>query len=400
MTPLPSVLVASAFLASGLEYEAPSPAIPKPDATMGSPPLLLWQLQLPGEKPSTATRTEPAAPVVDERYVYVGYSGASALLVLDRRDGSLVAELRTNAPVASAPVLTDTFVYVTDGAGYTSAFRRDRLELGEPAWTHFSGAPILSSPTLTDGVLHVSNVDDLVYALDAASGELRWRHAHKLEGVRSAELELFGAPRPVVADGTVYVGFSDGFLVGLGAADGTPRWSAQIGEGVYPDIIAPAAPFGKSVIVGGYSEPLVSLDPATRGVQWRVPVGSAAPLTIEGETLWHGGTDGVLRRIDARTGNVVWSWDSGTGGSITEPIPTAQGLLVASSEGSMYLVDPSAGTTRWTFDPGVLVTGIAARPAVDGDEVYAVSNAGILYKMRGGEGREPLPRPPWVSPAE
>ncbi len=392
------LLFEAAFRAVGLDYEAPSPAVPVSAPTLEAPPLLLWQRQLPGAPATTATRTETAAPVVDGKYIYVGYSGTNGLLVLDRRDGAVVFELETQAPVVSAPVLTDTFVYVTDAAGYTSAFLRDRLGQGRPAWTHFSGAPILSSPTVEDGVLYVTNVDDLVYALDARTGELKWRHAHKLETVRVAELELFGAPRPIVSDGTVLVGFSDGFLVGLGAADGSPRWSASIGEGVYPDLIAPPQPVGASVVVGGYSEPLVSLDPASRSVQWRLDVGSASPFTLEGETLWHGGTDGVLRRIDARTGNVVWTWDSGTGGSLTQPIPTAQGVLVASSEGSLYLVAPDTGTTRWAFDPGYLLTGITGAPAVDGSTVYAVSNGGVLYAMRGGEGIRPVQTVDWVSP--
>ncbi len=389
----------AAFLASGLDYQAPDPAPVKPGPALTGAPLLLWQMQLPGEPPNTATRTEPAAPVVDANYIYVGYSGANGLLVFDRRDGALVSLLPTHAPVASAPVLTETFVYVSDSAGYTSAFRRDKLARATAAWEHFSGAPILASPTVVDGTVYLTNVDDLVYALDAASGELKWRHAHKLEGVRTAELELFGAPGPAVADGTVYVGFSDGFLVGLGAADGTARWSAQIGEGAYPDLIAPAQPVGESVVVGGYSEPLVSLDPVTRATRWRLPIGSATPFLLEGETLWHGSPDGLLRKIDARTGAEAWAWDSATGGSITQPVRTAQGILVASSEGSMYLVDADAGTTRWTFDPGVLLTGISARPAVDGDMVYAVSNAGVLYALRSGPTRESPELPAWVSPS-
>jgi outer membrane protein assembly factor BamB len=394
-----SAALTAAFLASGLTFQAPNPAVPAPGTALTSAPLLLWSTKLPGTPPSTATRSESAAPAVDERYIYVGHSGANGLLVLNRQDGSLVTELPTHAPVAAAPVVTDTFVYVTDAAGYTSAFRRDAFATKTPAWSHFSGAPILASPTLAGDTLYVTNVDDLVYALDARSGDLRWRHAHKPEIARNAELELFGAPPAVVADGMVYVGFSDGFLVGLGAADGTPRWSAEIGEGAYPDLIAPAQPVGTNVVVGGYSEPLVSLDPVSRGVTWRLDVGSASAFTLQGDTLWHGGTDGILRKIEARTGNVLWQWDSGTGGSLTQPTPTAEGLLVASSEGTMYLVDPTTGTTRWTFDPGVLMTGLAAAPTVDGDEIYAVSNAGVLYALRGGEESPLTDRPDWVSPA-
>ncbi len=392
--------LAAAFVAAGLGWDAPSPAESAAGAELAGAPLLVWQQPLPGDPPDTATRTEPASPAVDGRYIYVGYTGANALLVLDRRDGSVAYELPTHAPVAAAPVLADGFVYVTDTAGYTLAFRQDKLALGAPAWEHFSGAPILSEPTVEAGLLYLTNVDDLVYALDATTGALVWRHAHKLEGLRAAELELFGAPRPVVKGDTVYVGFSDGFMVALGARDGNPRWSAEIGEGAYPDLIAPPQPVGNGVVVGGYSEPLLNLDPASRSVRWRLAFGSATPFTLEGDILWHGGTDGVLRRIDARTGNVEWEWDSVTGGSISQPTRTAQGVLVASSEGSLYLVDAESGALRWTFDPGVLLTGMSARPAVHGDMVYAVSNAGVLYALRRRVAPEGLGADPWVSPAE
>jgi outer membrane protein assembly factor BamB len=387
------------FLASGLAYEAPAPAPVGGSGGLSGAPLLVWEQRLPGEPPDTATRTEPAAPVVDERFIYVGYSGVNGLLVLDRRDGSTVVALPMHAPVVSAPVLTDELVIVSDSAGYTSAFRRDALLRATPAWEHFSGAPILSSPTVAGDVLFLTNVDDLVYALEAATGKLVWRHAHKMEGVRVAELELFGAPGPAVTGDQVVVGFSDGFVVGLGASDGSPRWSAEIGEGAYPDIIAPAIGVGGSVVVGGYSEPLLSLNPETRAVQWRLPIGSATPFSLDGDTLWHGGTDGRLRRIDARTGNEVWAWDSGTGGSISQPVPTSQGVLVASSEGSLYLVDPERGTTRWTFEPGVLLTGVSGRPALYGDHLYAVSNAGVLYALRRTAPPAPRSSPDWVSPA-
>lgn len=392
--------VASAFISVGLDFEPPQfqEASTAPSVALAGAPLLVWQRALPGAPPDTATRTEPSSPAVDDRYVYVGYTGANALLVLSRRDGSVVFELPTHAPVASAPVLTDTFVYVTDTAGYTLAFRRDKLASGIPAWEHFSGAPILSEPTVEGGVVYLTNVDDLVYALDATTGALVWRYAHKLEGLRVAELELFGAPRPVLADDTLYVGFSDGFLVALGARDGSPRWSAEIGEGAYPDLIAPPQPFGDGVIVGGYSEPLLSLDPLTRSVRWRLTFGSATPFLLDGDTLWHGGTDGVLRRVEARTGAVQWEWDSLTGGSLSQPLRTALGLLVCSSEGSMYLVDAASGALMWTFDPGVLLTGLSARPAVRGDMVYAVSNAGVLYALRRRAAPVAPTDDPWVSP--
>lgn len=392
--------VDAALVAAGLMVAPPELSPVPAGAAVDEAPVLLWSQTLPGTPPATATRSESSGPVIRGDRIFVGWSGADALLVLDRRDGALVHRLPARAPVAAAPTLTDEFVIFSDTAGYTFAYRLDALDLATPAWSQFSGAPVVAPPTVAGDVVYVSNVDDLVYALDARTGELKWRYAHKLELGRATSLELFGAPAvvPDPARGTVLCGFSDGFLVALGAGDGTPRWSAEVGEGAYPDLIAPAAVTPSGLIVGGYSEPLVSLAFDGRDVQWRLEFGSASPFTLTEGTLFHGGTDGKLRRIDARTGEVAWTWDAGVGGTLGQPVPTDAGLLVAASEGSAYLVDAATGALKWTFEPGVLLEGIAGPIGVDGASVFLLSNAGVLYALRSPEAPAPRPETAWVTP--
>ncbi len=374
---------------------------------LGATPLLRWAVSLPGLPRPVAAPVEPATPVVNGAEIYVGYSGAHALLVLGRRDGSLVDSLEARAPVASAPVFaTDDQLVFADAAGYTSAWTRSPGAPWKRAWEHYSGAPILSSPRVVDGVVYIANVDELVYALDLASGELRWRHQHKLDAARTAALELFGAPAPAVAGDTVYAGFSDGFLVALDRASGSERWQAQVGEGTYPDLIGAPVPLPQGgVLVGGYSKPLMRLDTATRSPAWRLDIGSAAAALLEGEIAYQPGADGQLRCIDTRTGEQKWTWDSGSSGPLLTPQLTRQGLLVASTDATIYLLDPGTGARTWSLDGaavgtenlgGVSFTGFAANPGLAGDEIYAVSNGGKLYALRG---RAPVAGPspvPWV----
>jgi outer membrane protein assembly factor BamB len=393
-----------------MALEVPVPAGMDVGAQLDGTPVLVWARRLPGAAPASAARAEPAGPVLHGERIFVGQSGESALFVLDRRDGALLHRLPTGAPVACAPVVSGDFLYVSDAAGYTAAYRLDALDLATPAWKHFGGAPIVSTPVVSGGRVVVTNVAEQVVSLDAATGELVWRHEHPLDASRGTALELYGAPGVAVdaARGEVLAGFSDGFLVALGAADGSPRWSASVGSGEYPDLIAPALPVpaaaGGAVIAGGYTGPLVALDPETRDVRWRIETGSAAPLTLlaadgapanggGSATIFHGSTDGKLRRIDARTGEVRWIWDSGQGSPLGAPVPTARGLLVADSGGTVHLVDPELGTVTWRLDPGVTLDGVTAPLAVEGDTVYVVSNAGVLYALRGA-GPAPQKRPP------
>lgn len=396
-----------------------------------APPVVLWSATLPGVPAPTATRSEPAGVVVDGDELLVGISGgladlvippslrsafttpapagdkvapgpktagwASALLVLDRHDGHLLQTLPMRAPVQSLARVDHDRLVVSDGAGYTNAYTRSG-RFWTPAWTHYSGAPILSSPTVEDGVVYVANVDDTVYALDEATGDLRWRHQHKLDAARSAELELYGAPSPVVVGDLVFTGFSDGFLVALTKADGTPRWEAGVGEGAYPDLIAPPLLTDTGVLVGGFTEPVVKMDATSRTPAWRLEFGLAHAMVADGDVVFAPGTDGKLRRLSARTGAVDWTWDSGTGGVLGSVVRTPVGLFVPSSEGSLYLVDEAAGTTKWTFDPGVLVSGITAPPALAGRDLYVVTNGGTLFCLRAATPDTVLGTEDWVSP--
>lgn len=377
--------------ASAAEVSAPA-------SPLSANPVVRWATHLPGDVPNVAAPTEPGAPVVSGKNIFVGYSGVNALLVLDRGDGRVVAQLATRAPVSCAPIVDGDHLIVADSAGYTAGWTR-KAGAWTQAWEHYSGAPIVSTPTVLNGTVYVTNVDELVFALDATTGELRWRYQHRLDAARSTELELFGAPAAAVRGDVVYAGFSDGFLAALDRATGTEQWTALVGEGTYPDLIAPAVPLDDgSVLVAGYSRPLEHLDTKTRSPSWRIDVGSAAAPAIEGETMFHPGSDGKLRRVDTRTGNVAWTWDSATTGPLLTPQITPLGVLVASTDSTVYLIDPELGTIRWTLEPGPMLTGFSSPPAVAGDDIYALSNGGVMYALRGRAAPAAPDSPPWVSP--
>jgi len=355
-----------------------------------------WAVRLPGQAPEVATPTEPGAPVVDGDRIFLGYSGANALLVLNRTDGELVGQLDARAPVASAPVVQNGHVIFCDAAGYTASWtQRNGAWVRE--WEHYSGAPIVSSPTVVDGVVYLANVDELIYALDAATGDLRWRYQHPLDLARGGSLELFGAPQPEVRDDKVYAGFSDGFLVALARDNGAEQWTSVVGEGTYPDIISPPIPLEDgAVLVSGYSKPLLHLDPRTRAASWRLEFGAAAAPYVSASTVYHPGSDGSLRKIDPRTGALAWTWDSGSSGPLLTPSVTDQGVLVASTDSTIYLIDPDSGVELWHLDPGPRLTGFGSAPAVSGDDIYALSNGGMLYALRGRVAPAAPEAPPWV----
>ncbi|MCB9758861.1 MAG: PQQ-binding-like beta-propeller repeat protein [Alphaproteobacteria bacterium] len=377
-----------ALTGGGPEPLAPPQRLPPPDAAQpfDVAPVLQWERRLPGPPVESATHTERSRPATDGDTLFLGYAAVPRLARIDRLTGEVLRTYDARAPVQAEPVLAADKVFFVDSAGYTWCYAIDG---DEPLWSHYGGAPIASRPTLHNGLLIVASVDDVVYALGVDDGLIRWRYQRPADPTRDSELTLFGAPSPVVAGSLVLAGFSDGAVVGLGLGGGEVQWERRAGEGRYPDIIGTPLVIDTEAYVGGYSEPLVSLDLITRNVRWRLDVGSAAAPAVVGDRLYHGATDGKLRAIDRRTGEVVWTWDSETTGALTTPQPTDAGLVVASSDGGLYLVDAETGALIWQYDPGYLLSGITAAPLVVGRQLLAVTNAGRLLSFISPE-PEPL----------
>jgi outer membrane protein assembly factor BamB len=265
---------------------------------------------------------------------------------------------------------------------------------------------VLSAATVTDSLVIVAGVDNVVAALSLDDGALVWRHAQRLDPGRSAELELYGAPTPTRFGDQVLVGFADGTLAALDLDDGETFWQRRVGEGQYPDILGPPVVLGGDIVVAGYSEPLVGIHAESRNVRWRLDVGGAgAPVSgggigatpsgsfdadAEHAFVFHGGQDGVLRCVDTRTGALVWDWDSDTQSALTSPVVTDAGLLIGAAAGTLYLIRPADGAEAWRWRPGIHLSGITVAPGVDGRQAVAVTNAGNLVSFV-----VPREAPPW-----
>lgn len=361
-----------------------------------APPAETWRVPLPGPPFPAAVHTELGGPLIHGDHVFVGQAGTDGLHVIDRASGTLVRTVPAGAPVQAAPVVHGNLLLVSDLSGTTTAW-----ELGDGAavtrkWTREGVAPVLSPPAVVDGRVVVASVDNVVTAIDLDTGELVWRHAQRLDPGRFAELELYGAPTPVLAGDQLLVGFSDGTLAGLDADNGSLAWQRRVGEGQYPDILGAPVAVGDDYVVAGFTEPLVGIDARSRNVRWRLDVGGAGAAVSGGGSgptpdgsfggaddafVFHGGGDGVLRCVDARTGAQLWEWDSDTSSALTTPVPTDAGLLVGAAAGSVYLVDGSSGELVWSWAPTFHVSGVTVPPSVDGRQAVIVTNAGNLVSF-------------------
>jgi len=158
-----------------------------------------------------------------------------------------------------------------------------------------------------------SSSDGKVYALDAASGKVRW--------------EFFtGGPvrlAPTVANGKLYVGSDDGWVYCLGAGDGRLVWRFR------------AAPSDRKLLGNGK---MISVWPVRTGVLVDSGVAYFGAGVFPAEGLY-------LYAVDAQTGKLLWKNDTYGAGGMAGISP--QGHLVASKD---RLFAPASRTMPAGFD--------------------------------------------------
>ena len=95
---------------------------------------------------------------------------------------------------------------------------------GQLRWSYTTGDEVVSGPAVAGGTVYVGSDDDKVYALNAATGHLRWSYT-------TGGVVVSG---PAVAGGTVYVGSDDHKVYALNAATGDLRSSYTTGNSPRP----------------------------------------------------------------------------------------------------------------------------------------------------------------------
>ncbi|RSS32291.1 PQQ-binding-like beta-propeller repeat protein [Streptomyces sp. WAC08241] len=245
----------------------------------------------------TDFETPEAGPAVHGDTVYVWRD--ARLQALDARTGAErwsypIGDAAScgGVPVRVAPA-EDGYVYVSAGTRVLSI----DIAAGHVRW-HFEAPAVFLSPpafapgpAVTGGGVYLADHLGTVYALDATTGQDRWRIA--TEQRQSTEPVL-------VADGNVHVG-SGSALYTLDAVTGTPRWRFAAG----------------GELVG-------------------------APVVADGR-IHFGSADHVLYTLDATGGQLRWKL--ATGGEITGS-PVAKGGVVyaCSKDRCVYALDAVKGT--------------------------------------------------------
>ena len=218
-------------------------------------------------------------------------------------------------------------------------------------------------PIVYNGVMFLANVEDIVEAVDATTGDLLWRYRRDLpENIANVTGTRYRYRNVSIYDDKIFLATNDAFLVALDAKTGEVVWETQRAD--YRERVAQTA--GPSIVKGKLingsrcnpSSPrpggcFITAHDAVSGDEiWRVNT-AATPDQVGGDT-WGGLPRAARRHASAW---MVGSYDPlldlvywGTG----PPAPLPESLRGAGKADLLYTnstlaLDPDTGEMAWYF---------------------------------------------------
>jgi len=327
------------------------------DAATGAP---RWRFKAGGAIAST--------PAVDDHAVYVA-SRDGLLRALDVRSGRERWRQRSGTPLGtddywdyflSSPVLVDGLLVAGGGDGQVLAFDP---ATGQVRWRVAVGARVRSTLAAQAGTLVFGTLDGHVRALRARDGAPLWTFAtdgaaHTFADAGNDTTAVVASPTIVGrgADALVAVGGRDGHLYALDLATGRLRWRLTHDGSSW---MLATATDGRTLYVAGGSAAIVqAVDAASGTERWRFKTHGAvfASLALAGDTLLASDFTGVLVGLDTTTGQRRWEFPLG-GRALSTPL-AAGGLVYATSDaGVLHALEiaPAAPPHRETGAPRRIV---------------------------------------------
>jgi outer membrane protein assembly factor BamB len=291
---------------------------------------------------------------------------------------------RPGGQIYASPVLHRERVFVGTTGGTLNAIN---VADGSIGWAVPIGKPIFGDALADESqVVFATDGGELV-ALATADGTERWRYriGDERVGRMLPNPNIFDWPEgmtwdhhgvaPVAAEGTLFVGGGDGSFHAVDAVTGERRWRRRVGG----RIRAGAAIAGDKVLVASTSGRVVALDRSTGRLAWSADAGTpvtSAPV-VAGNIVVIGTRGPGLFGFDLQTGGQRWR--STFWGSWVESAPAVHdGLLYigASDLRRVSAIRPEDGEVLWRTDVRGWTWGT---PLVVGDRIYAGMAGGRPY---------------------
>lgn len=262
---------------------------------------------------------------------------------------------------------------------------------GKPNWRRDIGVPGRSAPTIVEGRIFLTTIDDRLLAFSAADGQPLWTY-QAAEPVTS----VLGRPAPAYYQSLVLAGFGSGELAALRADSGGIVWTdglgASRGASGVADFLSirglPVADNGQvfAISMGGL---LVSNDVPTGRRLWERQVAGVDTPYVAGDWMFVISIEQQLAAIHAADGRVAWitelpRWEDPKSQKDTltwyGPLLVADRLIVTGTSEDALSISPYTGAILGHQKLSAAAAPLL--PVVADGTVLVITNDGRLLALR------------------
>ena len=310
---------------------------------------------------------------------------------------------KAEGPIVTSPTIADGVVYIGSFSGHLYAIDE---QTGKEKWNFKSRVAIASSPAVADGTL---------FFVSSAGGPVRRSTSprDRPSGVYAVEYErkfeaknLHGYPSPAqtipdawdvftsspsVSNGKVFFGSGDGNVYAVDAHSGVLLWKFATKDVVH----ASPAVVGNTVYIGSWDSYLYALDANTGQQKWAFKSGEdpsvhnqigfqSSPAVADG-TVYVGCRDAHVYALDAATGRKKWDYPTSKSWVNGTPAVRNGVVYVGTSDSSRFMaLDAKTGRLRFNFDAKAYIFSSAA---LADDMAYFGGHNGKLYALDTTSGK-------------
>lgn len=256
---------------------------------------------------------------------------------------------------------------------------------GELKWRVQVRGEVLAAPAIDEGIVVVNTGAGTLFALDANTGEQRWTYESEVPA-----LSLRGIAAPAAGNGGAIVGTASGKLAINILNTGQTVWEQTIAapSGAteldrIADIDSKPLMLGGIVYVVSFDGTLAAVDLRSGRVVWKREYKSYRRLSLEGNRLFVVDINGNVYALDRRNGVELWSHSSLKGRQITAAEPVGDYIVVGDNYGFLHWLTQEEGSmvARLNVGGDDEDEGIYAAPVAEGQVIYTQTRAGELVAI-------------------
>lgn len=335
----------------------------------------LWAQQLRIREKKTAV---PILPLIENDTVYMA-SDRGRVAAFRTAKGRERWKTRINARITGGLAgAGDLLLLGTSKAELVALYKKN----GKIAWRHPVSSEVLAPPVEAGGVIVVRSVDGRLFGISAVSGERLWMYEKSVPS-----LTLRGLGTPVIFERRVYVGAADGSIVALSLANGEVVWEKSIATAKgrseldrLVDVDGDLAVQDGVIYAAAYQGNVVALTAEAGRLLWQREMSSYSGLTLDEQNIYLTDDHGIVRALDRRSGETLWTQDRLRMRSVTRPAIHGDAVIVGDYAGYLHWLAKNDGRViaRRRIDE----RGVHVAPVIVGDVVYAAGQAGSITALR------------------